>query len=220
MATDSIEDEDLVRRCSVSGDFLAWEEFVRRFHHLIAAVVLRSAARMGDGSRQTVDDLIQETYLRFSANGCKILKNFDHRHTGAFAGFVKVVASNAVRDHFKAIYSQKRDLNRTEGLSEDFVPAAGEQCFGSPTAIERAVLIEQVKRHLSSCIEGPNRDRDIKIFWLHYREGLPAAEIASLLDISLGEKGVESLIRRMRTELGKRLMPTESQLHNVARKNI
>ena len=60
----SISTQELVRRCSASRNPEAWEEFVRRFHRLIATVVLRTAGKLGDSSRQTADDLIQETYLR------------------------------------------------------------------------------------------------------------------------------------------------------------
>ena len=47
----SLSIEELVRRCSASRSADAWEEFVRRFHRLIATVILRTAARLGDSSK-------------------------------------------------------------------------------------------------------------------------------------------------------------------------
>jgi hypothetical protein len=55
------------------------EEFVRRFHRLIAKVVLRIATRLGDSSRGTVDDPIQETYLKLSSDNDRIFSRFEHR---------------------------------------------------------------------------------------------------------------------------------------------
>ena len=90
-----------MRRCSVNGEVGAWEEFVRRFHRLIAAAVLRTASRLGDCSTSTVDDLIQETYLKLCDNNFRILRGFGQRHPDAFLGYVRVVTANVVRDYIK-----------------------------------------------------------------------------------------------------------------------
>jgi RNA polymerase sigma-70 factor, ECF subfamily len=204
-AYSSISIEELLCRCSVSADLDAWQEFVRRFHRLIATVVLRTANRWGDSSKQTADDLIQETYLKFCANNYRILREFEHRGDDAFVGYVKVVAANVVRDHFKSSYSRKRGSNQVEGISDEFTPAAGENTAGSPNAIERAVLIQEIQKHLSFCVAGADHDRNSKIFWLYYRAGLPAAAIAALPGIGLTTKGVESLILRITRELRQRM---------------
>jgi RNA polymerase sigma-70 factor (ECF subfamily) len=60
--------EDLLVRCYGQGEMAAWEEFVRRFHRLIASVVIRTANRIGEASKHVVDDLIQEIYLRLCAD--------------------------------------------------------------------------------------------------------------------------------------------------------
>jgi RNA polymerase sigma-70 factor (ECF subfamily) len=187
------------------GDVEAWEEFVRRFHRLIAKVVLRVAARFGDSSMQTVDDLIQETYLKFCADNYRILRGFEHRHPDAFVGYVQVVAANVVRDHFKSSYSKRRGANRVEGISEDTVPVARVDSAGSPGEIERAVLIQEVRRYLDICVAGTDQDRNSRIFWLYYRVGLSAAGIAALPGIGLTTKGVESLILRITRDLRERI---------------
>src|SRR5271156_3667595 len=110
----SISIEELVRECSASRSPRAWEEFVRRFHRLIATVTLRTASRLGDSSKQTVDDLIQETYLKLCADDFRILRSFEHQYPDAFTGYVKVVTANVVRDHFKSFHSQKRGANQLQ----------------------------------------------------------------------------------------------------------
>lgn len=206
MATpSSLSIEDLLRRCSVSRDIAAWEEFARRFHRLIAKTVLRTAARFGDASTSTVDDLIQETYLKFCAGNSRILIDFKHRHPDAFVGYLQVLAANVVRDHFKSAYSKKRGANQVESISEDFTPPAKVNGEGSPGSIERGVLIGEVRGYLDLCIVGRDQNRNRRIFWLYYRAGLSAAAISVLPGIGLTTKGVESLILRMTKEVRERM---------------
>jgi len=201
----SISIEELVRRCSASRSGEAWEEFVRRFHRLIATVTLRTAGRLGDSSKQTVDDLIQETYLKLCADDFRILRSFEQQHPDAFIGYVKVVTANVVRDHFKSSHSQKRGAGQLEQIAEAFVPAAGEDSAGSPKAIERTVLIQEIKRHLDLCSAGPDQERNSRIFWLYYRVGLSARAIADLPGTGLTTKGVESIIMRITGQLRDRM---------------
>jgi RNA polymerase sigma-70 factor (ECF subfamily) len=201
----SISIGELVRQCSASRSSEAWEEFVRRFHRLIATVIIRTAGRLGDSSKQTVDDLIQETYLKLCADDFRVLRSFEQQHPDAFTGYVKVVTANVVRDHFKSFHTKKRGAGHVEQIEEDFVPAAREDSAGSPESIERAVLMQEIAHHLNLCVAGPDQERNSRIFWLHYRAGLSARAIADLPGIGLTTKGVESIIMRITKELRERM---------------
>jgi RNA polymerase sigma-70 factor (ECF subfamily) len=202
----SISIEELVRLCSSSGDAAAWEEFVRRFHRLIAVVVLRTASRFGVSSVQVVDDLIQETYLKLCGDNCRILRDFNQRHPDAFLGYVRVVTANVVRDHFKSSLAGKRGVNQVQEIGDSFTPMAPIDSAGSPMTIERGVLIKEIQRHLDTCIVGPDQDRKKMIFWLYYRVGLSASAIAVLPGVSLSTKGVESIIQRITGDLRERMV--------------
>jgi RNA polymerase sigma-70 factor (ECF subfamily) len=197
--------EDLLRRCTAPGDIAAWEEFVRRFHRLIASVVLRTSARFGDASAATVDDLIQEIYLKFCADNHRIFYDFQHRHPDAFLGYIQVLAANVVRDHFKSAYSKKRGSNQVDAIAEGFTPSAGAGSEGSEGSIERTVLIRELQSLLDACCTGRDRDRNRRVFWLYYRVGLSASAIAALPGIDLSTKGVESLILRITKEVRERM---------------
>jgi RNA polymerase sigma-70 factor (ECF subfamily) len=201
----SLSIDELLRRCSASSNAEAWEEFVRRFHRLIATVILRTASRLGDASKQTVDDLIQETYLKLCADNCRILRGFEQQHPDAFTGYVKVVTANVVRDHFKSFHTQKRGAGQLEQLADDFVPVSVANSAGSPQSMERAVLLLEISRHLELCVAGPDQERNRQIFWLHYRSGLSARAIASLPGMELTTKGVESIILRITKDLRQRM---------------
>lgn len=182
-----------------------WEEFVRRFHRLIAKVVVHTATRFGDCSQATADDLIQETYLRICGNKFRLLREFDQRHPGAFFGLLKIVAVSVVRDHFKSVQALKRRTQQTSETS-DFSNLKLEQPGGGGvSSMERAVLIREIEEHLDSCLTGPDRERKVRIFWLYYRVGLSAAAIAALPGIGITTKGVESLILRITRDLRARI---------------
>jgi RNA polymerase sigma-70 factor, ECF subfamily len=197
--------EELIRRCAASRSPEAWEEFIRRFHRLIATVILRTAGRLGDASKQTVDDLLQETYLKLCADDFRILRTFEQQHPDAFTGYVKVITANVVRDHFKSVHTQKRGAGQLEQIEEDFVPST-ENSAGSPLSIERAVLIQELNRLLDMCGAGPDHERNKRIFWLHYRAGLSARAIADLPSIRLSSKGVESILSRLTRDLRQRML--------------
>jgi RNA polymerase sigma-70 factor (ECF subfamily) len=201
----SISAEVLVRRCSESAEPALWEEFVRRFHRVIATVVMRTARNLGDGSRQTIDDLVQETYLKVCQDKCRLLREFDLRHTDAFYGFIKVIAANVVRDHFRARRSGKRDVDLlTPGADLDSV-GSEKQDFGGSVSIERTLLLREIDAHLEACTRGPDQKRKCQIFWLYYRAGLSAAAIAVLPTVGLTTKGVESLILRITRDVRLRM---------------
>jgi RNA polymerase sigma factor (sigma-70 family) len=205
----SVPADELIRRCSSSGDYEAWEEFVRRFHRPIAASVMRAVARFGDFSPALVDDLIQDTYLKLCSDNFRVLRDFELRYSESFMCLLQVIATNVVRDHFKACRSGKRGFNRVDQFEEEFDPAAHETAGGSSRAIERSLLIQQVENCLNDCAAGEESQRDRKIFWLYYRVGLSAAAIAGLPEIGLSTKGVESSIHRLTKELRERLISQE-----------
>ncbi|MFZ0272010.1 MAG: sigma-70 family RNA polymerase sigma factor [Acidobacteriaceae bacterium] len=206
----SLTSEELVRRCASSIEVGVWQEFVRRFHRLIASVVLRTASRLGDPSVQTADDLIQETYLKLCADNFALLRDFTQQHPDAFVGFIQVVTANVVRDSFRNRHSQKRGNQQIQVEPERFEPAAGPNAAGNPKAIERWLLIGEIEDHLAACLEGADRSRNMKVFWLYYRAGLSSAAIAALPDIGLTTKGVESMILRMTRAVRDRIRSSHS----------
>ena len=62
--------------------------------------------------------------------------------------------------------------------------------------MERSVLLAQLDRRLRSAPEAVG-DRDRALFWLYYRHGFTAEEIARLAAAGLTAKGVESAVRRV-----------------------
>ncbi len=185
---------ELLQKCA-SGDPIAWEEFIARFHPLIARTVVRTARKWGVNDPAVFDDLIQEVYLKLCSDQCRILTRFTAHDENAIYGFLKVVTINSVHDIRKADQASKRGSGKArDPLPEDLPSTAGS--FGGPKQMERQVLLREVEACLEST-SGTVSARDRAIFWMYYRDGLTASAIAALPTIGLTTKGVESLLLRL-----------------------
>lgn len=198
--------EALIQACVSDADAAAWEEFIRRYHRLIAGVVFRTAQQWGEYSPGAIDDLIQETYLKLCGDGYRLLRGYDPKHPDAIYGYLKVISANVVHDRFKALHSKKRggsQIAEDLGALEDRISTS--EKFGSQQAMERGILLREIDTLLQTWVSEATGDRDRTIFWLYYRQGLTTKAIASLPVIGLTIKGVESTIFRL-TKMVRRQM--------------
>lgn len=196
----SLSAVELVSKCADANDAQAWQELVRRFHPVIAAAVLRTARRWGEPPQQLLDDLIQDTYFKLCNDDCRLLRSFQPEHSNSIYGFLRVMAANVVHDHFKAEWAGKRGAGqKTESISErvQSEPGARATARGSSDAMDRQIRLRQVDEMLARVAAGPDRKRNCMIFFLYYRQGLTASEIAALPSLGLTTKGVESIIWRL-----------------------
>ena len=211
MASDSsLSAVDLVRKCADSNDAQAWQELVRRFHPVIAAAVLRTARRWCEPPQQLLDDLIQDTYLKLCNDHCRLLRSFQPEHSNSIYGFLRVMAANVVHDHFKAQRAGKRGAGqKTESISERAKsdPGTAATAAGSSDAIERQIRLRQIDEVLARVAAGPEQKRNRMIFFLYYRQGLTASEIATLPALDLTTKGVESILARLTCMIRSHMLP-------------
>jgi RNA polymerase sigma-70 factor (ECF subfamily) len=214
MRYSSISADELIRACVEFGDDDAWEEFVSRFHRPISLSVLRTARHWGDVPRQIFDDLVQDTYVKLCADKCRLLHGFARQHPEAVPGYIKTVAANVVRDHFKSFHSQKRGAGRSPESMEEVHPKAAGQSLGSQGSIERQILLEQIDQCLGKGSAGPDLERDRLIFWLYYRHGMSAKAIAALPTVGLSAKGVESSIFRLTRLVRQQIVDVRSDGQN------
>jgi len=191
--------EELIRACAELNDSAAWEEFIARFHRDISLSIIRTARRWGFRPQEVVDDLVQDTFLKLCANKCRLLYEFAISHPEAINGYVKTVATNVARDYFKAQQSPKRGGRSVVQSLPEWEPKARSESPGGQGAMEREILLHQIDSCLQSYGEGSIQERDRTVFWLYYRQGLTAKEIAALPSTGLTVKGVESAILRLKS---------------------
>ncbi len=190
---------ELVRECAGSRDAEAWAEFIRRFRPVIAFAVLRTARPFGDPSNQLLDDLIQDTYLKLCENDSKMLRSFRPRYEDAIFGYLKVVAANVVRDHFKSALAGKRGAGQTEAIDEPQQIDPKTAGADATSAIHQNLQLEQIDRVLKQVTAGKDQERKCRIFWLRHQQGFTASEIAAIPGIGLTTEGVESVLLRLTT---------------------
>lgn len=214
MSDDSQDISALLRACADPCNSVAWQEFVRRFHKLIAGVVMRTCVRWGEYSSHLVDDLIQETYLKLSADNSRLLRYFQSQRPDSIFGYLKVVTANVVNDHFRALHADKRigDVNPEE-ISDNQCTLDCDQ-LRSLSSVEREVLLNEIDAYLECCTQGDKAERDRLIFRLYYRQGFSAKAIAAIPEVELKNvKSVESAILRItrlvRAEIHKQPKPNK-----------
>jgi RNA polymerase sigma-70 factor (ECF subfamily) len=180
-----------------------WTEFVSRTHPVIAGVVMKTARRWKRPTPSLIDDLVQETYLKLCLNDFRALRQFVFQHENALFGFLKVISSNVVQDHFRGVYSQKRGSGMADADFDCATLASVLTCY---SAVERGILLQAIDSCLDSYAGNPNVARDRLIFRLYYRNGLTAKAISALPSIKLSVKGVESALGRLIRFVRLRLM--------------
>ena len=174
--------EALLAECADLRDAQAWERFIAMFNPLIVATVVRTIRRYGFDGAGLCDDLAQEVYLKLSANRARVLREFKPRYPGAVFGYLRVIAANVVHDHFKSKLGKHPEQS---ALPKDL---AGKD------DVEWRLLIRDIDDLLK---KPPASERDRQIFWLYYRQGLSAKQIAAISSLHLTIKGVESVIVRL-----------------------
>lgn len=189
MGQEEIPIRDLLNFCLSSEDQERWRDFVRRTQPLIASVIINTIRRWQEPSPSLVDDLIQDTFLKLFANERKALRSIKNEYENTIFGYLKVVASNVVRDHFRQTENKVEEIE----LTDPVLPP-------TPDGLDRvefARLKDKIQTRLQSLSSSETHRRDETIFWMYYEQGYTAKEISFLPSVGLTVKGVESTLLRL-----------------------
>ena len=190
---------DLLKSCLDSNNEAAWEEFVRRFQRTIAGAICKTLRSFGSCDPELVNDLVQDTFMRLCADRSRSLREFEATEEVFFHGFLKATAVNVVRDHFRRVRSIKR---HADAVAEPIDTIANERASAQEheKKYEDSLILQAVDEILRFG-EPAEAERNRFIFWLHYRDGFSAAEIARMHPVGLSAKGVETVLRRLLNEV-------------------
>jgi RNA polymerase sigma-70 factor (ECF subfamily) len=180
---------DDLRLCMRSPkDNSAWERLIGGHKRLLTGIVYRVARRFGVGSLDDVEDAVQEICLKICSHIAA--GKIPNCHDTFFETYIKALVANAAHDYFRARRAKKRDMLASEAVDSDLI-AEGPEAGG----IETHVLLKE----LESLAGQDARSR--QVFQLYYRLGWTAKEIAAIPNLGLSDKGVESLLFRITSEL-------------------
>ena len=186
--------QELVKECARSRSADVWEDFVRVFSKVIIGTVRNVARRYGENSPAVHDELAQDIYLKLCADNCRLLREMGAAPNSNCHGFLKVVALNHTKDHFKGQYAKKRGSGIAPENVDDAQPASAEHSTGGQADMEWQVLKRELEAKL---VELGFSDKERTIFGLYYFQGFTAIQISKFPWVGLSVKGVESLIHRM-----------------------
>ena len=147
---------ELLNLCLSSDDQSHWQELVRRTQPLIASVIMNTIRRWQTPSPSLVDDLIQDTYIKLFANDRKALRSIKNEYENTIFGYLRVVASNVVWDHFRHPENKVEEIE----LTDPVVPPA-------PDGMDRLEFTrrkEQIQQRLETLSSSPTYQRDVAIF--------------------------------------------------------
>lgn len=156
---------------------------------MIASVIINTIRRWKEPSPSLVDDLIQDTYVKLLANDRKALRSIKNEYENTIFGYLKVVASNVVRDHFRQPINKVEEIE----LSDPVLPPGPD----GHERLEFAHRKEKVQAILETLSSSETYKRDVAIFWFFYEQGYTAKEISMLPNIGLTVKGVEAVLLRL-----------------------
>ena len=188
---------ELAKDCARSANAAEWEEFVRRCAPLASLVALRvSRLWVSAPSPAAVDDIVQEIFMKLCEQERRILRDFEPRGEDSFLGLLRIVSASVANDYFRRQFSAKRGGRVVTMPLLDEEGAMSADSAHQSAQIQRSALLAQLDRKLRSAPQ-VIAERDRTLFWLYYRQGFTAEEIARLTAAGLTAKGVESALRRV-----------------------
>ena len=186
----------LYRQALASDDLRGWEEFVREAHGPIASAVFFTLARRSKPAKDRVEDLVQDTFAKLCEGRYALLRAFRSERPEALPAYIRIISARVASDAQRLRGAAKRG-SAADPLELD--EARHVAAVDNPAEdAERRMFLARVAECLSA-----HEDRDRKVFWLYYRQGLTTKAIAGLAAVELTPKGVESLIRRLTTAVRK-----------------
>lgn len=149
---------------------------------------------------ELLDDLEQEAYMKLSANNYKVLRHFNWPDKDSIFKYMKVVAASVVIDWC-------RKNGRQSPCDPEYLDLLTDQSFAGYHTADLEILRSQIDQILHTYESGKNFERDRAVFWMFYRWGYSAKQIANLSSIKLPVKKVENIlqgmVRRVRNKLDK-----------------
>jgi RNA polymerase sigma-70 factor (ECF subfamily) len=182
--------KELLEYCLRTKDPAAWSEFIRRIDPITKGAIVKRLRLWIQPTPDLVDDLAQDTRAKLFANDARALRNLHCAHENAVFGFVKVVAANVAEDYRRSRSGKMRAKEESLEIIEQ------KSATGSKEK-DLNILREQIDKCLLGLAGGPAFARDRAIFWLYYRWGYTAKQIARLPSINLPIKDVENLLLRL-----------------------
>ena len=179
MSSSLAEDRGLLAKC-FAGDREAGEALVRRFSNLVYQAVQHTfIVKHVRYTKEDLHDLHNIVFLRLFEEGGKKLRQYQGKNGCSLATWIRLIAVRTVLDHLRkkgvdsiAFRDALIALDEVYGLKED-------ECHGMALLemAEKERLLREGIQNLSP--------RDRLFMKLHFDQGLPVAEVAAAMQVSV-----------------------------------
>lgn len=198
-----VSSAELVRRCGEKlGDRPLWELFQKRFQKLIFLYLMRALKfhSKRDDVTELIPELAQDVYLRLVQNKGSMLRGFRGETDLSVAAFLGRVCASVAIDHLRHMESRKRFGNvvSIEEAREAYEISPREYSEPNVEAILKWIDVEKLA---ANDPDQKNAQRNAIIFKLHFIDGLTTEEISAFPGFDLTERGVGSVITRLRKRM-------------------
>jgi len=174
------EDRQLLSRC-LAGSRKASESLVRRFSNLVyQSIQYTLKAKHVSFNKQDLEDLHNTVFLRLFDRKCKKLRQYQGKRGCSVTTWIRMIAVRIVLDHLRKkgvdAIASKKDRIPLEKLPE--LKDGAKDIMAEMEKLDRKHLLQVAIKKL------PPRDR--LFMKLHFDQGLSMAEIAEIMQLSMG----------------------------------
>jgi len=204
--TSEISSAELVRQCGQKlADRHLWELFTKKFEKLIYLYLMRSLKfhSKRDDVAELIPELAQEVYIRLCHDQGIMMQEFRGENEFSVAAFFARVCSSVAIDHLRRNESKKRFPGNVVSIEE----AREKEAYKVPgrdySEFNEDAILKwiDVEKLAADDPDPKNAKRNAIIFKLHFIDGLTTEEIAGFPGFELTEKGVGSVITRLRKRI-------------------
>jgi RNA polymerase sigma-70 factor (ECF subfamily) len=171
----------------------AWERLVELYAPLVYHWCRRSQL-----SPEDTADVFQEVFRAVSTHIAEFRRD---RPGDSFRGWLRTIARNKIRDHFRRLHDQPRAVGGTD--AQQRMQAVPEAVLDEDDPSEQNVIRRQLHRALEM-IRGEFEDRTWQAFWLVQMDGRATDEVGAELGMTAAavRKAKLRVLRRLRQEVG------------------
>jgi RNA polymerase sigma-70 factor, ECF subfamily len=143
----------------------------------------------GDKSTATVNEIVQEVFLKLCEDERRILREFEDRGEDSILKLLRIITATVGTDHFRRLRADKRGGSVAANSVEPLTVANHLHDAQAMKALEMLGLFTQLDGLLRVCPDKVSA-RDRRLFWLHYNQGMTAEAISRIPAMGLSAKGV------------------------------
>jgi DNA-directed RNA polymerase specialized sigma24 family protein len=182
-----------------------WEEFLRRYNHILARAVYQAYRRFAPAesfSRAAAADTLQEVYIKLLNDGGYVLRRFQGQTAEQAQAYLACTAIHVTANQLRLARALKRQaelIPLQEWLWKGELELQPHLRSEIPVELLERELIEILPRIFTA----PNSQRDILLLLLHLCDGLTAQELAEAGICDLKPSSIANLLNRMKIKLKK-----------------